>query len=305
MSVAFLFPGQCSQSVSMGQDLYDQDELYRNTIEEASNALGYNLWDIIVENTDDKLNQTQFTQPALLATSIALYRCYLSKGGERPTVLSGHSLGEYSALVASGALSFVDGLKLVSARGQFMQSAVPVGEGAMAAVLGLSLDDIRAVCSTSEGLVEAANINAPGQIVIAGSKSAVVNILPLMKDAGAKRAIELPVSVPSHCELMKPAAKELALMLEGVNLSEPEIDVVHNVTAAPSGSVDDIKKLLIEQLYSPVRWVDCVEKLKDYGVDSLVECGPGKVLSGLVKRIDRSLSCSSLNSVGSMSELVN
>ena len=186
-----------------------------------------------------------------------------------------------------------------------MQNAVPVGEGAMAAVLGLSLEDIKTVCSKSEGLVEAANINAPGQIVVAGSKSAVVNILPLMKDAGAKRAIELSVSVPSHCELMKPAAKELALMLEDVNLSEPEIDVVHNVTAAPSGSVDDIKKLLIEQLYSPVRWVDCVEKLKDYGVDGLVECGPGKVLSGLVKRIDRSLRCSSLNSVGTMSELVN
>ncbi|GAA3934674.1 ACP S-malonyltransferase [Litoribacillus peritrichatus] len=304
MSSAFVFPGQGSQLVAMGSDFYDQSETFRNTLQEASDALEYDLWKIIKENSDDQLNQTQFTQPALLAVSIGIYRSYLDRGGVKPVAVSGHSLGEYSALVAAGVIDFADAIRLVGARGKFMQEAVPAGEGAMAAVMGLDLGEIQRICAESQGVVEAANLNAPGQIVIAGSKESVVNVLPLLKEAGAKRAIELPVSVPSHCSLMRPAAEKLEEMLSGIALSAPSIDVVHNVSAMTESDLNAVKLLLVEQLYSPVRWVDCIEKLKDLGAQRLIECGPGKVLAGLTKRIDRSLACSSLGSLDSMSEVL-
>lgn len=303
MSRAFIFPGQGSQAVSMGSYFYENSSVFKQAISEASEALGYDLWDIIVSNPEDKLNQTEFTQPALLAVSVATYRAALEAGVEAPSVVSGHSLGEYSALVVAGAIDFSDALKLVRARGQFMQQAVPSGEGAMAAVLGLDQQAIQEACESVEGVVEAANLNAPGQIVIAGSKEAVQSALPLLKDAGAKRAIELPVSVPSHCSLMKPAAEKLSELLNSIEIKSPSIPVIHNVTAKTADTPEEIRSLLVEQLYSPVRWVDCVEALKPYSVESLVECGAGKVLSGLVKRIDRSLPCISLNSSSSLDEL--
>jgi len=303
MSRAFIFPGQGSQAVSMGSDFYENSSVFKQAISEASEALGYDLWDIIVSNPEDKLNQTEFTQPALLAVSVATYRAALEAGVEAPSVVSGHSLGEYSALVVAGAIDFSDALKLVRARGQFMQQAVPSGEGAMAAVLGLDQQTIQEACESVEGVVEAANLNAPGQIVIAGSKEAVQSALPLLKDAGAKRALELPVSVPSHCSLMKPAAEKLSELLNSIEIKSPSIPVIHNVTAKTADTPEEIRSLLVEQLYSPVRWVDCVEALKSYSVESLVECGAGKVLSGLVKRIDRSLPCISLNSSSSLDEL--
>jgi len=303
MSRAFIFPGQGSQAVSMGSDFYENSSVFKQAISEASEALGYDLWDIIVSNPEDKLNQTEFTQPALLAVSVATYRAALEAGVEAPSVVSGHSLGEYSALVVAGAIDFSDALKLVRARGQFMQQAVPSGEGAMAAVLGLDQQTIQEACESVEGVVEAANLNAPGQIVIAGSKEAVQSALPLLKDAGAKRALELPVSVPSHCSLMKPAAEKLSELLNSIEIKSPSIPVIHNVTAKTAETPEEIRSLLVEQLYSPVRWVDCVEALKSYSVESLVECGAGKVLSGLVKRIDRSLPCISLNSSSALDEL--
>lgn len=303
MSRAFIFPGQGSQAVSMGSDFYENSSVFKQAISEASEALGYDLWDIIVSNPEDKLNQTEFTQPALLAVSVATYRAALEAGVEAPSVVSGHSLGEYSALVVAGAIDFSDALKLVRARGQFMQQAVPSGEGAMAAVLGLDQQAIQGACESVEGVVEAANLNAPGQIVIAGSKEAVQSALPLLKDAGAKRALELPVSVPSHCSLMKPAAEKLSELLNSIEIKSPSIPVIHNVTAKTAETPEEIRSLLVEQLYSPVRWVDCVEALKSYSVESLVECGAGKVLSGLVKRIDRSLPCISLNSSSALDEL--
>jgi len=303
MSRAFIFPGQGSQTVSMGNDFFENSSVFKQTISEASEALGYDLWDIIVNNPEDKLNQTEYTQPALLAVSVATYRAALDAAIEAPSVVAGHSLGEYSALVVAGAIDFSDALKLVRARGQFMQQAVPSGEGAMAAVLGLDQEAIQQVCDSVEGVVEAANLNAPGQIVVAGSKDAVQAALPLLKEAGAKRALELPVSVPSHCSLMKPAAEKLSELLASIEIKSPSIPVVHNVTAKTAETPEEIRSLLVEQLYSPVRWVECVEALKARSIESLVECGSGKVLTGLAKRIDRSLPCVALNSSSELNEL--
>lgn len=303
MAQAFIFPGQGSQSVGMGSDYYQESAVFKNTMEEAADALKYDLWDLIVNNPEDKLSQTEYTQPALLAVSVAIYRVAMERVTDKPAVLSGHSLGEYSALVAAGALSYEDALQVVQARGRYMQQAVPSGEGAMAAVLGLEQAAVEDICSSVDGVVEAANINAPGQIVIAGEKSAVQTVLPLLKDAGAKRAIELPVSVPSHCRLMKPAAERLEQLLSDVTVKVPAIPVVHNVTAAVASSEQEIRSLLVAQLYSPVRWVECVNAIKSYSVAGLVECGSGNVLTGLAKRIDRSLPCVTLNSISSLDNL--
>ncbi|MFC3151587.1 ACP S-malonyltransferase [Litoribrevibacter euphylliae] len=308
MAHAFIFPGQGSQSVGMGSDYFQDSAIFRNAMEEASDALKYDLWDLIVNNSDDKLSQTEYTQPALLAVSVAMFRVAMDRMGDEPVVLSGHSLGEYSALVAAESLSFQDALQVVQARGRYMQQAVPAGEGAMAAVLGLDQAAIEEICSGVDGVVEAANINAPGQIVIAGEKAAVQSVLPLLKDAGAKRAIELPVSVPSHCSLMKPAAERLKDLLADVAVSMPSIPVIHNVTANSAASEQEIRSLLVEQLFSPVRWVECVEAIKGYSVegnavDRLVECGAGNVLTGLAKRIDRALPCITMNSISSLDDL--
>lgn len=305
MSCAFIFPGQGSQSVGMYQSLYQGNEVFKSTIDQASAVLEYDLWQVISENPDDQLNKTEYTQPALLACSIAAYRAYLDAGGKMPSVMAGHSLGEYSALVAAGNLSFETALSLVRLRGQLMQQAVPEGTGAMAAVLNLTLEQINTVCSQLDGVVEAANINAPGQIVVAGDATAVEQSLPLFKDAGARRALPLPVSVPSHCSLMKPAAEQLQKALSLIEIEASAIPVVHNVSAQPVRNPDEIKTMLVQQLYSSVRWVDCVETLKAFGIEYAVECGPGNVLAGLVKRIDKTLPVKALNSDESLAALVS
>ncbi|GAA4354997.1 ACP S-malonyltransferase [Kangiella marina] len=287
---AFVFPGQGSQTLGMLADVAASSPLIELTFAEASEGLGYNLWDL-VQNDEEKLNQTQYTQPALLTASIALWRLWLEKGGEKPAFLAGHSLGEYSALVAAGVLSLKDAVALVQARGEFMQAAVPAGTGKMAAIIGLDDDKVRQACadSANDEVVEAVNYNSPGQVVIAGSAEAVERAMEACKEAGAKRALPLPVSVPSHCALMKPAAEQLAEKLETIHFNNPDIPVINNVDVSAEATADAIKDALIRQLYNPVRWTETVQRLKEEGVESLYECGPGNVLCGLAKRIDRAL----------------
>jgi len=291
MSLAFVFPGQGSQSVGMLSQLATQFPHVQATFSEASEVLGYDLWRLVSDGPVESLNQTDRTQPAMLAAGIAIWRSWQSVTDITPSFLAGHSLGEYTALVAAGAVEFADAIKLVEQRGLFMQQAVPVGTGAMAAVLGLDDDIVRSICSqaTANGIVEAVNFNSPGQVVIAGETSAVNVAIELAKEQGAKRALLLPVSVPSHCALMKPAAERLAIALADITIQKPTIPVIHNVSATNETNSENIKRLLTEQLYSPVRWVETVQSFAAQGVDTLVECGPGKVLAGLTKRIDKSL----------------
>lgn len=291
MSLAFVFPGQGSQSVGMLTQLATEFPHVQATFSEASDALGYDLWQLVTDGPEASLNQTERTQPAMLAAGIAVWRSWQSVTDIQPDFLAGHSLGEYTALVASDALAFSDAIKLVEQRGIFMQQAVPAGTGAMAAILGLDDDTVRTICSQAaiNGIVEAVNFNSPGQVVIAGESSAVNVAINLAKEQGAKRALLLPVSVPSHCALMKPAAEKLKLALADITIHVPKIPVIHNVSVTDENNSDTIKRLLIEQLYSPVRWVETVQSFASQGVDTLVECGPGKVLAGLTKRIDKSL----------------
>lgn len=283
--LAFIFPGQGSQKLNMIQDFY-KESIVQHTFEEASDALNFNVMQLIAED-EAALNQTAFTQPAILAASIALYRLWELNSKRRPQYLAGHSLGEYTALVAAGVLSFQDAVKLVQLRGQLMQKAVAPGQGAMAAILGL--DDqgvINACAEAAHGeVVSAVNFNSPGQVVIAGEAQAVTRAIETAKALGAKRALSLPVSVPSHCLLMKSAALELARHLETVSFHAPAVPIVQNVDGEIHDSIAAIKDALVKQLYSPVQWVKCVQKLAQLGVSSFVECGPGKVLSGLNKRI--------------------
>ncbi|MDH5357373.1 MAG: ACP S-malonyltransferase [Gammaproteobacteria bacterium] len=291
MSLAFVFPGQGSQSVGMLSQLATEFTHVQSTFSEASDVLGYDLWDLVTSGPEETLNQTQRTQPAMLAAGIAVWRSWQSVSDIQPAYLAGHSLGEYTALVASGALSFVDAIKLVEQRGQFMQQAVPVGKGAMAAILGLEDNVVRSICeqASENGVVEAVNFNSPGQVVIAGDADAVNPAIELAKEQGAKRALLLPVSVPSHCALMKPAAEQLAAALATISIQTPTIPVIHNASVTSTDNAADIKRLLAEQLYSPVRWVETVQWFGQQGVDTLVECGPGKVLAGLTKRIDKTM----------------
>jgi len=291
MSLAFVFPGQGSQSLAMLSELAAQFPEVQQTFAEASDALDYDLWDLVSNGPVEELNQTDKTQPAMLAAGIAVWRCWQKATDIKPTYFAGHSLGEYTALVASGSLGFADAIKLVSQRGQFMQQAVPAGEGAMAAILGLDDDAVRALCDEAAalGVVEAVNFNSPGQVVIAGSVDAVNKAIELAKEKGAKRALLLPVSVPSHCALMKPAAENLSSVLAGITVSAPQTPVIHNVSVTSSSDSDEIKSLLAQQLHSPVRWVETVQFLAQQGVDTIIECGPGKVLAGLTKRIDKSV----------------
>lgn len=261
------------------------------TFEAASAAVGYDLWSVVANGPAETLNQTSVTQPAMLAAGLALYRILVDEGKtDGLSYMAGHSLGEYTALTAAGALSSADAFALVKARGEFMQSAVPAGTGAMAAILGLADDQVRACCvqATSEtgGVAQAVNYNSPGQVVIAGSKAAVEKAMALCQTAGAKRALPLPVSVPSHCDLMRPAAEQLAQRLAQVVVSAPAVPVVNNVDVATPDQADAIRDALVRQLYSPVRWVETVQWLKAQGVTRIVEVGPGKVLAGLIKRID-------------------
>lgn len=288
MTTAFVFPGQGSQSVGMLAEVYQAFPQVANTFGEASEALGYDLWSVVANGPADQLNQTSVTQPAMLAAGLAMFRILQDEGKADVSFMAGHSLGEYTALTASGVFVPSDAYQLVRARGEFMQDAVPTGTGAMAAILGLPDADIRACCEASaQGeVVEAVNYNSPGQVVIAGSKSAVERAMAACQAAGAKRALPLPVSVPSHCALMKPAAERLAERLLTIDLSAPRVSVVNNVDVVNEQNADAIRHALVRQLYSPVRWVETVQMLKTQGVTRIVEVGPGKVLAGLIKRID-------------------
>jgi [acyl-carrier-protein] S-malonyltransferase len=305
--LAFVFPGQGSQAKGMVAELSVEHESITAVFSEASECLGYDLWDLIQNNPDDKLNKTEYTQPALLVASYAVWQIWLALGGQKPVIVAGHSLGEYTALVCSGVLSLMDAVTLVADRGRYMQTAVPDGVGAMAAILGLENDQVIEVCeaATSSQIVSAANFNSAGQVVIAGHREAVEKAAELAKEAGAKRAILLPVSVPSHCELMHEAAERLAERMEQVQFSEAEIPIIQNVDVIQRTSPDGIKKALLEQLHQPVRWVETIEKIRSMNISTIVECGPGKVLSGLIKRIDRSIELAPIFDIKSLESALN
>jgi [acyl-carrier-protein] S-malonyltransferase len=302
-NLAFVFPGQGSQTVGMLADFAD-NEVVQQTFSEASEALGYNLWQLVAQGPAEKLNQTNFTQPALLTASVALWRLWASQSDSQPAMLAGHSLGEYSALVCAGVISLSEGVKLVEKRGEFMQASVPAGVGAMAAIIGLDDQAIIDACAKAQNddVVAAVNFNSPGQVVIAGHKDAVERAGVLCKEAGAKRVLPLPVSVPSHCALMKDAADKLAEAFNSVTFNTPEIPVVNNVDVATETDVEAIKLALIKQLYSPVRWTETIELLAKSGISLVVEAGPGKVLQGLIKRIDKSIMSASINDQASLTK---
>ncbi len=304
---AFVFPGQGSQSVGMLASLAEESGLIKATFDEASEAIGVDLWQLSQEGPDALLNRTDNTQPALLAASVAIWRFFLEQGGSKPDVLAGHSLGEYSALTCAGVFGFADAVRLVQARGKYMQDAVPEGVGAMAAIIGLADDGVVKACAESgQGqVVSAVNFNSPGQVVIAGHAEAVARASEAAKAAGAKRALPLPVSVPSHCSLMLPAAEQLKQMLDTMSLYTPEIDVINNVDVAINADVKDIKDALIRQLHCPVRWTETVQHMASIGVGLLLECGPGKVLAGLTKRIDKSLTASAINTPDAVTSVIN
>ena len=299
---AMVFPGQGSQAVGMLKDLAENYPVVKSTFDEASQVLGYDLWALVQEGPAEELNKTWQTQPALLASSVAIYRVWQSINGAQPEFMAGHSLGEYSALVCAGVIDFKDAIKLVELRGKLMQEAVPSGTGAMFAIIGLDNDSIQKACEqAAQGQVVApVNFNSPGQVVIAGNKEAVERAGALCKEAGAKRALPLAVSVPSHCALMKPAADKLATTLNNMTFNTPQFAVINNVDVKVESSADNIKAALIAQLYSPVRWTETVEEMAKQGVTLLVEMGPGKVLTGLTKRIVDSLSACAVNDKASL-----
>lgn len=300
---AFVFPGQGSQTVGMLSELAATYPLVEATFREASDALRYDLWQLVSAGPAEELNKTWQTQPALLAASVAIYRVWQQQGGAQPTLMAGHSLGEYSALVCAGVLDFADAIKLVELRGKLMQEAVPEGTGAMQAIIGLDDASIRKACEESaQGqVVSPVNFNSPGQVVIAGNKEAVERAGAACKAAGAKRALPLPVSVPSHCALMKPAADKLAVALEEIAFNAPSVPVVNNVDVKCESDAAAIRHALVRQLYSPVRWTESVEFMASQGVTQLLEMGPGKVLTGLTKRIVDSLTAAAVNDPTSLS----
>ncbi|QBH96456.1 [acyl-carrier-protein] S-malonyltransferase [Limnobaculum zhutongyuii] len=299
---AIVFPGQGSQTVGMLAALAEAFPVVQETYAQASEALGYDLWSLVQQGPDTELNKTWQTQPALLAASVAIWRVWQQQGGKQPAVLAGHSLGEYSALVCAGVLDFKDAIKLVELRGKLMQDAVPEGTGAMYAIIGLDNDAIAKACEESaQGqVVSPVNFNSPGQVVIAGNKEAVERAGAACKAAGAKRALPLPVSVPSHCALMKPAADKLAEALKSVNFNAPQIAVINNVDVKAEADGEAIRNALVRQLYSPVRWTETVEHMAAEQVTFLLEMGPGKVLTGLTKRIVDTLSAAAVNDPASL-----
>ncbi len=290
-SKAFVFPGQGSQSVGMLTDIAEKHPEVINLYKEASQILGYDLWAIVISGPEEKLNQTEFTQPALLVADVALWRIWCKQNKSRPSYFAGHSLGEFSALVCADAIVFDDAVNLVATRGRLMQKAVPEGKGAMAAIIGLDNDVVKVLCEkASEGEICApANYNSVGQVVIAGAAAAVDRAVALAKPAGAKIAKRIPVSVPSHCALMQSAADGLAKVLADVKIMAPLIPVIQNVDAQAHDDVDIIRKNLIAQLTEPVLWVQTIQKMQSLGVSEITECGPGRVLSGLIKRISRDI----------------
>ncbi|MBB3109355.1 [acyl-carrier-protein] S-malonyltransferase [Paenibacillus phyllosphaerae] len=300
--IAFVFPGQGAQSVGMGKDAYEQIEASRAIVDRADEALGFKISDIIFEGPDEVLKQTVNTQPALLTISVALLEAFKAKG-IAPDYVAGHSLGEYSALVAAGVLSFEDAVRAVRSRGEFMEQAVPGGQGAMAAVLGAEREALANLCSAVSGdvgSVELANVNCPGQIVISGTAEGVQAVVERGKEAGAKRVIPLEVSGPFHSSLMKPAADRLGAVLEGLSLADATIPVIANVTARPVTDKDQIRTLLAEQVYSPVLWEDSIRYLIEQGVDTFYEIGSGTVLAGLIKKIDKTVTVVAVNNVSAL-----
>ncbi len=300
---AMVFPGQGSQAVGMLAELAAQFPVVEETFKQASEALGYDLWQLVQQGPAEELNKTWQTQPALLAASVAIYRVWQQQYPHlHPTVMAGHSLGEYSALVCAGVIDFQDAVKLVELRGKVMQQAVPEGTGAMYAIIGLDNDAIIKACKDAEQgeVVSAVNFNSPGQVVIAGSKAAVERAAAACKEAGAKRALPLAVSVPSHCALMKPAADQLSVSLESIAIKTPNIAVINNVDVKTESEANAIRSALVRQLYSPVRWTESVEKMAAGGVEVLVEIGPNKVLTGLTKRIVDSLQAAAVNDPASL-----
>lgn len=304
-NLAFIFPGQGSQTEGMLADVVNEP-IVAATLQEANDALGYDLRAIILEGSKEELGKTVITQPAILTVSIALWRLWCEKSEVRPAFLAGHSLGEYSALVAAGVLSFADAVKLVSQRATYMQEAVQPGEGAMAAILGMEDAAVVALCEeAAEGeILSAVNFNSPGQVVIAGTATAVERASAMAKDKGARKAMPLPVSVPSHCMLMKPAADRLAVEMESLTFAVPNIAVIHNVDVKTHNDASEIKTSLVEQLYQPVRWTETVESMIAQGVTQLVECGPNKVLTGLTKRINKEATSFNIDGKASLNEVV-
>ncbi|MUH71942.1 ACP S-malonyltransferase [Psychrosphaera haliotis] len=306
MTKAIVFPGQGSQAVGMLAELYETSEVVRDSFNEASSALGYDMWAVVSKDENEQLNQTEFTQPALLTSSVAIWRDYVAKGGELPAYLAGHSLGEYSALVCAEVLTLAEAVILVQKRGQYMQQAVPAGTGAMAAIIGLEDELVSKACTDAANgdVVAPVNFNSPGQIVIAGEKAAVERAMVLAKELGAKRALPLPVSVPSHCALMKPAADKLAIDLQQLDFNTPVIPVINNVDVAAPTSADEIKQALVKQLYSPVRWTETIQQVHTNGVTDVYEFGPGKVLTGLGKRIVKEINYKVANDTATVAALV-
>ncbi len=296
MSLGFVFPGQGSQTVGMLNEMAERHQLVRETFDEAGEVLGLDMWHLVSEGPQERLNQTEITQPVLLTASTALWRAWQAENGRHPDILAGHSLGEYSALVSAGALTFAEGVALVHKRGKLMQEAVPEGEGAMAAILGLDDDVVAECCAKVDGVVSPANFNAPSQVVIAGSAAAVAQAVEVCNEAGARKAVPLQVSGPFHCELMAPAKVGFAEALADVELKMPEIPVLHNVDAAVAADLADLRNKLMEQIARPVQWTRCMQAMIDAGADQFVECGAGKVLAGLIKRIDRKMPVHNIDS---------
>jgi [acyl-carrier-protein] S-malonyltransferase len=305
MAFALIFPGQGSQSVGM-MATYGASKLIRETFAEASEALGEDLWQMVAEGPAERLALTVNTQPLMLTAGVAVYRAWQAAGGPEPALLAGHSLGEYSALVAAGALSFADAVPLVRFRAQAMQEAVPAGEGAMAALLGLDVDEVRAACAeAAQGeVVEAANLNAPGQIVIAGARAAVERAIECATTRGAKRAVLLPVSAPFHCALMKPAAERLRERLATVEIVRPKIGVLNNVDVAVCEDPEKIRDALVRQAFSPVRWIEIVTEMASRGLSHVIECGPGKVLAAMTRRISKNVGGGSLHDAASLEQSI-
>jgi [acyl-carrier-protein] S-malonyltransferase len=304
MKFGFVFPGQGSQAVGMLAELAGAFPQVQETFDQASQILGVDLWKLCQEGPEAELNLTQNTQPAMLAAGVAVWRCWKARGGPDPMMMAGHSLGEYTALVCAGAVEFADAVGLVADRGRFMQEAVPEGEGAMAAIIGLDDDAVRALCEQNAGeeVLSPVNFNAPGQVVIAGARAAVERAVGASKTAGAKRGLLLPVSVPSHCRLMHRAAENMAARLADVAIKKPAIPVIQNVNAREEKDLDAVREALVRQVESPVRWVESVQNMASRGSQMLIECGPGKVLTGLNKRIDKNIQSVSVNDEASLGE---
>ena len=307
MTLAFVFPGQGSHSVGMMNALAAEFPVVRQTFSEASQALGYDLWQMVEQGPEEKLNRTEVTQPAMLVAGVATWRAWLASKGPLPQVMAGHSLGEYSALVCAEALDFPDAVKLVADRARFMQEAVPIGQGGIAAILGLDDDAVRKLCEqAAQGeVLDAVNFNSPNQVVIAGAAAAVARAVEQSKAAGARRAMVLPMSVPAHSRLMRPAAQRMAARIKTVNVRSPRVPVIHNVHLRAESDPEAIRNALVRQIESPVRWVELIQKMAAGGVDRMVECGPGKVLAGLNKCIVKTFETLPVCDPASLREALN